>query len=480
MQAVSTRGILRKTKIICTIGPASDSQQIIGKLAAAGMNIARLNFSHGSYAQHAARIQAIRKVSTQVGLPLAILQDLPGPKVRTGRLKKEKIWLKEGEELILTNKNIVGDEHMVSVSLFSLPRDVNPGDTIFLNDGSIKLEVLGATDDQVRCKIATGGALTPRRGVNMPGARVSIPPFTDQDRRHLVFGLGQGVDFVALSFIGQAADILEVRHFLQAKGTDVPLIAKIEKREAVGNIDEIILAADGIMIARGDLGVEVPLRKVPLVQKEIISKCNRVGKPVIVATQMLESMVYSPYPTRAEVSDVANAILDGADAVMLSEETAAGEYPQEAALMMAKVALEAETALPYRHILSQKMETLVPQTDDAISYAACQIAEQLKAACIIAYTSSGSTAQRAAKYRPKAPILAITPKDSTMRKLALYWGVYPHQVTQYATVEEVFQQGARLATELGLGKSGDLTVVTAGVPFGVPGSTNMLKVQEIG
>lgn len=471
--------MFRKTKIICTIGPASDSDRMIEKLAGAGMNIARLNFSHGTHKQHAANIKAVRQVSSQLGLPLAILQDLPGPKIRTGRLKRESVRLKEGSDFILTNKDIVGDEHIVSASLPSLPKDVNPGDVIFLNDGAIELEVVSTTDSDIRCKVIVGGVLTPERGVNVPGVRLSVSPVTDEDLRHLAFGLEHRVDFVALSFIREAGDVLKVRQFIQAKGANVPLIAKIEKYEAVDNIDEIIAEVDGVMVARGDLGVEIPLRRVPLVQKEIISRCNRVGKPVIVATQMLESMVHSPYPTRAEVSDVANAIFDGADAVMLSEETAAGEYPEEAALTMAKVAIETETALPYHRILSQKTENVIPQTDDAISYAACHIAEQLEAAAILAYTTSGSTAQRVAKYRPRAPILAVTPQDSVRRKLALYWGIYPYKVTEYATVEEVFEQGAQLAVKLGLAKSGDLIVVTAGVPLRVPGSTNMLKVQKI-
>ena len=471
--------MFRKTKIICTIGPASDSDRMIEKLAGAGMNIARLNFSHGTHKQHAANIKAVRQVSSQLGLPLAILQDLPGPKIRTGRLKRESVRLKEGSDFILTNKDIVGDEHIVSASLPSLPKDVNPGDVIFLNDGAIELEVVSTTDSDIRCKVIVGGVLTPERGVNVPGVRLSVSPVTDEDLRHLAFGLEHRVDFVALSFIREAGDVLKVRQFIQAKGANVPLIAKIEKYEAVDNIDEIIAEVDGVMVARGDLGVEIPLRRVPLVQKEIISRCNRVGKPVIVATQMLESMVHSPYPTRAEVSDVANAIFDGADAVMLSEETAAGEYPEEAALTMAKVAIETETALPYHRILSQKTENVIPQTDDAISYAACHIAEQLEAAAILAYTTSGSTAQRVAKYRPRAPILAVTPQDSVRRKLALYWGIYPYKVTEYATVEEVFEQGAQLAVKLGLAKSGDLIVVTAGVPLRVPGSTIMLKVQKI-
>jgi len=479
MQANSDLNTVRKPKIICTIGPASDSDQMIEKLAGAGMNVARLNFSHGTHKQHAASIKAVRRVSSRLGLPLAILQDLPGPKIRTGKLKEKRAWLKEGHDFTLTSKDVVGDERRVSASLTSLPKDVNPGDVIFLNDGAIELEVVSTTDSDVRCKVIIGGVLTPERGVNVPGVRLSVSPVTDEDLNHLAFGLKHGVDFVALSFVREASDVLQARHFLQAKGANVPLIAKIEKYEAVHNIDEIIAEVDGVMVARGDLGVEMPLRRVPLAQKEIISRCNRIGKPVIVATQMLESMVHSPYPTRAEVSDVANAIFDGADAVMLSEETAAGEYPEEAVLTMAKVATETETALPYHRILSQKMENVMPQTDDAISYAACHIAEQLGAASIVAYTTSGSTAQRVAKYRPKAPILAMTPRDSVRRKLALYWGIYPYKVTEHATVEEVFEQGAQLAVKLGLAKRGDLVVVTAGVPLRVPGSTNMLKVQKI-
>ena len=479
MQSNSTLNTFRKTKIICTIGPSSESAQMIEKLAVSGMNIARLNFSHGTHKQHAANIETIRRISSRLDLPLAILQDLPGPKIRTGKLKRERVCLKEGNDFTLTSKNVLGNEREVSTSLPSLPKDVNPGDIIFLNDGAIELEVLSTTDSDVRCKIIIGGVLTEQRGINIPGVRLSVPPITKKDLSHLAFGLKHGVDFVALSFVREASDVLQVRQFIQAKGANTPLIAKIERHEAVDDIDEIIAAADGIMVARGDLGVEMPLKKVPLVQKEIISRCNRIAKPVIVATQMLESMVHSLYPTRAEVSDVANAIFDGADAVMLSEETATGEYPAEAVLMMAQIADETEAALPYHRILSQKRGTVISQTDDAISYAACSIAEQLRAASIVAYTTSGSTAQRVAKYRPKSPILAMTPRDSVRRKLALYWGVHSYKVTEYASVEEVFQQGANLAVKLGLARSGDLIVVTAGVPLGVPGSTNMLKVQKI-
>jgi len=471
--------LFRKTKIVCTIGPATGSGQMIEKLASAGMNIARLNFSHGTYEEHATHIEAIRQVSSKLSLPLAVLQDLPGPKIRIGELKKETVWLQPGDDFTLTNKQVIGDEHIASVSLASLPKDVNPGNIIFLNDGAIKLDVVSTTKSEVRSKVVIGGMLAPKKGVNIPGVRLKVPSITDKDLSHLLFGLEQGVDFVALSFVREAGDVRQIRQFLQAKGADVPLVAKIEKHEAVDNIDEIIAEADGIMVARGDLGVEIPLKRVPIVQKELISKCNRVGKPVIVATQMLQSMVHSPYPTRAEVSDVANAILDSADAVMLSGETAIGKYPEEATLMMRQIAIETEMALPYHRILSEKAETVIPKTDDAISYAACHIAEQLGAVGIIAYTSSGSTAQRVAKYRPKAPILAITPNDSVRRKLALYWGVYPYQVREYASVEKAFEQGAQLAVKLGLARRDDLVVITAGVPLRVPGSTNMLKVQKI-
>jgi len=471
--------MIRKTKMVCTIGPASDSEQMIEKLVRAGMNVARLNFSHGTYTEHASSIKNIRKISTRLNLPIAILQDLPGPKVRTGALKQGEVFLKEGNEFVLSTRVIAGDEHMVSVNLPSFSDDVKEGDRIFLNDGAIALVVLESSGIDVRCKVINGGVLSAERGVNVPNVRLSIPSVTENDLKHLHFGLEQGVDYVALSFVREADDIIGVRKLLRERNNIVPLIAKIEKHEAVDNIDEIITEADGIMIARGDLGVEIPLTKVPLLQKEIISKCNRLGKPVIVATQMLESMIRSPRPTRAEASDVANAILDGADAVMLSGETAAGKYPEESVLVMRQIAMDTELALPYHRILSAKADMVVPQTDDAISYAACNIAEQLGAKAIIAYTTSGSTAHRVAKYRPGTPILAITTRDKIRRRLVLYWGVYPYRTDEYTRLEDIFRQGAQLAIKSGLAKEDDLIVVTAGVPIGIPGNTNMLKVQRI-
>lgn len=471
--------MIRKTKMVCTIGPASDSEQMIEKLARAGMNVARLNFSHGTYSQHASSINIIRKVSTRLNLPIAILQDLPGPKVRTGSLKQREVLLKDGNEFVLSTREFIGDEYKVSVNLPSFSCDVKEGDHIFLNDGAIDLIVLNSSDTDVICKIINGGVLSAEKGVNVPNVRLSVSSVTMNDLEHLSFGLEHGVDYVALSFVREAGDIIGVKKYLRERNDSVPLIAKIEKHEAVDNIDEIIAEADGIMIARGDLGVEIPLTKVPLLQKEIISKCNRLGKPVIVATQMLESMIRSPRPTRAEASDVANAILDGADAVMLSGETAAGKYPEQSALVMMKIAMETELAMPYHRILSAKADMVVSQTDDAISYAACSIAEQLGAKAIIAYTTSGSTAHRVAKYRPGTPILAITTKDKIRRRLALYWGVYPFITDEYTKLEDIFRQGAQLAIKSGLAKEDDLVVVTAGVPIGIQGNTNMLKVQRI-
>ena len=471
--------IHRKTKIVCTLGPATHERTIIQKLARAGMDVARLNFSHGSYEEHEDRIVSIRSTSQEFERPLAILQDLPGPKIRTGRLKEERVWLEDSEEIVLTTDDIVGDASRISVTLETLPQDVSPGDSIFVNDGMIRLEVIDTTANEIRCNIATGGLLTPMKGINVPGVRLSTDAVTEADLRHLEFGLRQGVEYVGLSFITDAADVNKAKSFIRDHGADTPVIAKIERRQALENIDEIIDAADGIMVARGDLGVEVPLRRVPLEQKRIISKCNKAGKPVIVATQMMESMVYAPGPTRAEASDVANAIFDGADAVMLSAETAIGSYPVQVVGMMAAIAIEAASALPYQAMLRDKGETVIPQPDEAISYSAVSIAQRLDAAVILAFTTSGSTARRVAKFRPECPVLALTSREEVLRRLSLFWGLRPHLVGEYSFVEEIFAEGTRIARSLGMARRGDLIVMTAGVPFGVPGNTNMLKIQRV-
>jgi pyruvate kinase len=445
------------------------------------MNVARLNFSHGTYEEHDAYLKAIRKVAAEIKTPLAIVQDLPGPKIRTGALKYSAVNLEEGNEFVLVSGNILGDEHKVAVNSPYLFRDVKRGDTIFLNDGAIRLEALDVSGDEIKCKVVVGGTLTSERGINVPGVSLgSVPSVGDRDREYLSFGIEKRVDFIALSFVREASDICRVREFLKQGGAHIPIIAKIEKHEAVNNIDAIIKESDGVMVARGDLGVEISPPKVPLLQKKIIQKCNHAGKPVIVATQMLESMINSPFPTRAEVSDVANAILDGADAVMLSAETAIGRYPVETTLMMSQIALEAEKALPYSHILLQRGENLTSEVDDAISYDACHTAEQLGASCIVAYTSSGSTAARVSKYRPRVPILAITSSDTVSRRLALNWGVNPHIVAKFGGVGRMFEEAERIALTSGMVKKGDLIVITAGIPLGIPGSTNLIKVQQVG
>lgn len=474
-----THNPYRRTKIVCTIGPSTSSASMIKELLQAGMDVARINFSHGTHKEHASYIRTLQQAAKQAGVPLGIMQDLPGPKNRTGKLKKGAIELTENADFVLTTKEVLGDEHRVSVGLPDLPKNVKPGDMIFIDDGAIELKVVATSKTEVSCQVVTGGKLGEDKGINIPGITWDAPTTTEEDWNHLLFGLKHNVDFVALSFIREANDVIKVRNFLQKRKKTPALIAKIERREALDNLDGILEAADGVMVARGDLGIEIPIQRVPIVQKEIIQKCNRLGKPVIVATQMLESMVNAPRPTRAEVTDVANAIFDGADALMLSEETAVGSYPVEAVSMMSQIALEAETALPYEEILTNKGKDLQPQTDDAISYAACHTAHQLGAAAIIAFTSSGSTARRVAKYRPKMPILAITPNQVTQRQLSLSWGVRAFQIPEPSKIAVLFARGARVAKRTGLAQEGDLVVITGGVPIGISGSTNLLKVEKI-
>ena len=469
----------QKTKIVCTIGPASGSTSVIEELIRAGMNVARLNFSHGTLEEHAGYIRNIRKAASKLNIPVAILQDLAGPKIRTGKLGKKKVQLKEGAGFTLTTAKVPGDEHSVTVNLPELAENVKRGDFIFLDDGAIKLEVVNTTRDAVRCRVILGGVLGWEKGVNVPGVNLKIPSCTEKDFHDLSFGIEHEVDFVALSFVREARDMLRVRNFLKKRGSDIPLIAKIEKWEALENLDRILAASDGLMVARGDLGIEIPLERVPLAQKEIIRKCNHAGKPVITATQMLESMIDAPHPTRAEVTDIANSIFDGTDAIMLSGETSIGRYPVEAVQVMMKIALNTEAALPYSKMLLDKGADLEPKTDDAISYAACHTAHQLGAAAIVAFTSSGSTARRVAKYRPGIPILSATPSPRQRRRLLISWGVYPYEVAETSDVADLLAQGTRLSLETGVAQKGDLIVITAGIPIGVEGTTNLLKVERV-
>ncbi len=468
----------RRTKIVCTIGPATSSPAVIEQLVKAGMNVARLNLSHGTYKEHARYIRIVRELSHRLAVPVATLIDLPGPKYRTGKLRDGQAKLRKGAEVVLTTRDVRGGNGVIPVNLPTLPRDIREGDTVLLDDGAMQLKVLEKRRTEVRCKVVVGGILTEGRGLVVPAMRISGPYVTDTLRESICFAVEQEPDYLALSFVGDAKDVGGVRAVLHEKGADTPVIAKIERGIAVDRFDDILRASDGIMVARGDLGVDIPLERVPLVQKEIIRKCNQTGKPVITATQMMESMVNAPSPTRAEVADVANAIFDGTDAIMLSAETAIGKYPVQAAKIMASIARETENELPYDQMLSERGKWLEQKTDELISYSACYTAYSLGAAGIVAFTQSGSTAGRVSKYRPRTPILAMTPDPMVVGRLVLRWGVYPFQIRGVSSVDELFSTAARLCRELGLARKGDLIVITGGIPVGVAGSTNLLKVEK--
>jgi pyruvate kinase len=469
----------RRTKIVCTIGPATSSTAIIEKLVRAGMNVARLNLSHGTLTEHARFVQTLRNLGQRLGVEIAILIDLPGPKYRTGKLRGDQAILKKGAQLVFTTEQIEGDAARVSVNLPNLPEDVKSGDTILLADGAMQLKVQQIDGSEVKCLITVGGILTEGRGLVVPGMRTSGPFVTGDLREKLIFTITQQPDYVALSFVTSTQDIADVRSILRENGADIPIVAKIERGEAVNNFNSILAISDGVMVARGDLGVDIPLEKVPMVQKEIIKKCNRAGKPVITATEMLLSMVKSMRPTRAEATDVANAIFDGTDATMLSEETSIGEHPLEAVKIMDRIARETEKKLPYDLALSEKRTWFEQRTEELISYNACLTAHSLDARAIIAFTESGSTAARVSKYRPRMTILAMTPDETICRRLMLYWGVHPVHVTTPSSISDLFSEATILSKSLGLSKPGDLIVITGGVPLGVKGITNLLKVETI-
>jgi len=469
----------QRTKIVCTIGPATSSTSAIERLIKAGMNVARLNLSHGTHSEHTTYVNTIRKLATRLAIPMAILMDVPGPKYRTGKVAGGSAILKQGARLVLTTRNVEGNKKLVPVNYPRLPQDVKPGDTVLVDDGVIQLRVLATGETEVDCKVVVGGTLTPGRGIVVPGMHSTGPFITKQVQKHLDFAVGQKPDYLALSFVTRPDDVEQARVLLHRKTSDIPIIAKIERGQAVVNFDSLLAVSDGIMVARGDLGVDTPIQKVPLVQKEIIKKCNQAGKPVITATQMLESMVNSARPTRAEVADVANAIFDGTDAIMLSAETSVGKYPVQSVSMMAQIAQETESQLPYERLLTERGTWLQPHTDEMIAYDACHTAHRLGAAAIVAFSESGSTVWRVSKYRPRTPILAITPSKIIHGRLLLCWGVQPIQISEPSTVDEVFAMGAKLSRESGLARSGDLVVITAGIPIGLSGSTNLLKVEMI-
>ncbi|MGE5418241.1 MAG: pyruvate kinase [Acidobacteriota bacterium] len=470
---------MRKTKIICTLGPATDSPEMVRELISRGMNVARLNFSHGTHEEHAARINMVRKVAREMRLPIAVMLDTRGPEIRTGKLKDKKITLVNGQKLILTTREILGDETQVQISFPSLPEEVKPGDRVLVADGFIQLEVDSAEGTEITCTVLYGGELGERKGVNIPGVRSELPFMDQKDIDDINFGLDNDVDFIAASFVRRPEDVYAVRRLIEEREMHVDIIAKIESEEGVNNLDDIIKVSDGIMVARGDLGVEIPTEEVPLVQKAIIEKCIRAGKVVIIATQMLESMCNTPRPTRAEASDVANAIFDGADAIMLSGETAAGKFPLEAVETMARIACRAEQVLPYEDILKRKRFLGNISVTDAISYATCATAADLDASAIITATQSGSTARMVSKYRPHSPIIAGTPDVRVTRRLNMVWGVTPITVEKTTNTDEMINESVTSALNAGLIKEGDMVVITAGVPSGVPGTTNLLKVHVV-
>lgn len=468
-----------RAKIVCTIGPASDSPEILERLVREGMNVARLNFSHGTHEEHARTIRLIREIADRLGVPIAILQDLAGIKLRLGEIAGGPVRVPTGSEITLTSRVVPGDAREVTVAYPDLPRSVRPGDTLLLADGDLELQALTGTETDIVCRVVAGGMLSSHKGINLPNRSIEAPSLTDKDRLDLAFGIDQGVDLVALSFVRCAQNVLDARQFLAARGASIPLIAKIEKHEALRNIDEIIAAVDGIMVARGDLGVETPLQHVPLLQKMLIEKSNRAGKPVITATQMLRSMVDCPRPTRAEAADVANAILDGTDAVMLSEETASGRFPVEALTMMVSIASDAETALPYETWRARLSHGRVQTLPEAVADAACTLAEDVGAAAILACTQAGAAARLVAQHRPRQPILGLTPLSETYRRLALVWGVTPIRIEMPGSTDEMLEMIPGIATATGFVTQGDRIVITAGIPMGVSGSTNSIKAAVI-
>ena len=467
---------MRRTKIVCTIGPASESREMIRELLEAGMNVARLNFSHGTHEEHGRRIQTLKEESVKTGRVLAILLDTKGPEIRTGMVPEPGLPLTDGSKLILDTTGEMGNTTRVSITYRDLWREVKPGLPILLDDGQIELEVKEAKEGSITTVVKHGGILKSQKGVNAPGTHVQVPAITEQDIADIRFGIQQGIDFIAASFTRKAADILAVRRVVEEAGSDVRIIAKIENRQGLEHLDEILEVADGLMVARGDLGVEIPVEEVPLRQKEMINKCNLLGKPVIVATQMLDSMIRQPRPTRAEASDVANAILDGTDAIMLSGETAAGKFPLEAVRMMDRIANTVESGC------WNTKSTRHPQLNvaEAISYASYTIAADLEASAIITPTHSGRTARMIAKYRPKAMIIAATPFVHTARWLALQWGVHPLVIPEGNGTDELLSISVNGALTNNLVRTGDIVVITAGVPVGKLGTTNMIKVQIIG
>lgn len=471
---------MRKTKMICTVGPASENEEILSQIIEAGMNASRHNFSHGDHEEHRGRINLVKRLAKKHNKEIAIILDTKGPEIRTGKFEPSKVELQIGTEFtIYAGGDVVGDTTKCSVTYTGLANDVKPGDTILIDDGLVGLSVKSIEGNAVKCVVNNTGLVGTHKGVNVPGVSIKLPALTAKDESDLKFGCEVGVTMIAASFIRKVEDVLAIRKLLKDNGGEHILIcSKIENQEGVDNLDSILEASDAIMVARGDLGVEIPIENVPSVQKMIIQKCNEAGKPVITATQMLDSMIRNPRPTRAEVSDVANAILDGTDAIMLSGESANGTYPVEAVQTMSKIAKKTETQIKYEVAVSGA-KSHIPAIAGVISRATCNAASELEAAAIISSTQSGATAKRLSQCRPECPIIAITSDEKVAKQLAFSWGVYPVVANKMESTDEMMTKSVEIATTQGYIKKGDTVVIAAGVPVDQIGATNLMKVTVV-
>ncbi len=471
----------RKAKIICTLGPSSNTPEKIKSLALAGMDVARLNFSHGTHDEHKKLIRIIRRISGEINKPISIIQDLQGPKIRIQSFKDGPITLKTGDIFTLTTRKIIGDKSVVSVSYPAFSRDVKPGDTVLLDDGLVQLKVKRVKEKDVICQVKYGGRLSNHKGLNLPGSTLSVRALTGKDKEDLLFGLKMDVDYIALSFVQKPQDITDLKKIIAKAGKDTPVIAKIEKPQAVEAIEAITDVADVVMVARGDLGVEVSAEEVPPIQKHIISLCNRKGVPVITATQMLDSMIHNPRPTRAEASDVANAILDGSDAVMLSGETASGKYPVTAVQIMQKIVSLIEKKSPSEKLVAREIDDYGKvDISSTVGFSACQAAELINAALIVCLTQTGSTARMIARFRPQQRLIAATHTEGSLRRLNLIWGILPHRIREFGgNLDDAIDEIINLITKKGMAKKGDKIIITAGLPFYSRRGTNMLRIEEI-
>lgn len=473
--------IQRKTKIVCTMGPATNDDSVLRELMISGMNVARLNFSHGDHEYHLSNMNRIRSISAELGKPVAIMLDTRGPEIRLELFENHKVELKKGQTFTLCMESISGNEERASITYKDLPGDVREGTTILIDDGLVSMTVRSVNPQEIVCVVNNDGVVSDRKGINVPDVDLSMPYLSQKDREDIAFGVRNGIDFVAASFARTAEDILEVRRLFSQEGrTNVNIIAKIENMQGVQNIDEILRVSDGIMVARGDLGVEIPLEQVPVIQKMLIRKAYSMGKPVITATQMLDSMMKNPRPTRAESTDVANAIYDGTSAIMLSGETAAGAYPIEAVRTMARIALSAESDINYAKRFKEREDEGTPDVTNAISHATCTSAQDLGAAAIITVSKSGRTAKMISKYRPSCPIICCTTDETVCRQLNLSWGVTPLMIEEADNTDDLFERAVQAGEDAGLLRDGELVVMTAGVPLGVSGTTNLMKVHVVG